>query len=118
MEGWSMAQNTNPTLDALDELVEVFVGLSNELDWATSEDIYRKELLPILKMCASHTLSPEQTLDVVCSNMMVKRDETFAVMLKITQRLNKQLAEYTLVRKGQAGNPNPHPVSDTGEEPV
>ena len=111
-----MPQDTNPTLDALDELVEVFVGLSSELEWATSEDIYRKELLPILKMCSGHTLSPEQTLDVVCSNMIAKRDEIFAVMLKITKRLNKQLAEYTLVRKAQEGNP--HPVTDTGEEPV
>jgi hypothetical protein len=97
-----MPQNSTPSLDALDELVEVFVGLSNELEWATSEDIYRKELLPILKMCASHTLSPEQTLDVVCSNMAVKRDETFAVMLKIVQRLNRQLAEYNLVKKAEA----------------
>ncbi|MCA1839908.1 MAG: hypothetical protein ABR585_12840 [Gemmatimonadaceae bacterium] len=112
-----MTQHTNPTLDALDELVEVFVGLSNELEWATSEDIYRKEFLPLLKMCAAHSLSPEQTLDVICANMIAKRDETFRVMLGITQRLNKQLAEYNLVRKAQADSP--HPVGgDNGEETV
>lgn len=87
------------TLDALDELVEVFVGLSNELEWSTSEDISRKELLPIFQMCYNHTLNPDQSLDVVMSNILVKRDETFAVLLKMVQRLNKQLSEYSLVRK-------------------
>lgn len=105
----------NPTLDALDELVEVFVGLSHELDWSTSEDISRKELLPIFQMCCNKTLSPEQALDVVVSNIMVKRDETFAVLLKIVQRLNRQLGEYTLVRKDPVGNNH----SDSGgEEPA
>ncbi len=89
------------TLDALEELVEVFVGLSNELEWATSEDISRKELLPIFAMCSSHTLSPEQALDVVMSNITVKKDETFAVMLQIVQRLNRQLSSYDLVKKAQ-----------------
>lgn len=94
-----MPQNPIATLDALDELVEVFVGLSNELEWSTSEDISRKELLPIFQMCSSGTLNPDQALDVVMSNILVKRDETFAVMLKMVQRLNRQLSEYNLVRK-------------------
>lgn len=102
------------TLDALEELVEVFIGLSSELEWATSEEISRKELTPIFTMCASGTLKPEQALDVVLSNMTVKRDETFSVMMKIVQRLNRQLSEYNLVRKtvdtnGEALN---------GDEPV
>lgn len=87
------------TLDALEELVEVFMGLSNELDWVLSEDISRKELLPILGMVSRHTLSAEQGLDVVMSNVTVKRDETLAIMLEIVQRLNRQLAEYNLVKK-------------------
>lgn len=91
--------HTTTTLDALEELVEVFMGLSGQLDWATSEDISRKELMPIFSMCANKKLSPEQALDVVISNMTVKRDETFTVMLQIVQRLNKQLSEYNLVRK-------------------
>ncbi len=88
-------------LDALEELVEVFSGLSNELEWATSDDVYRKELLPLFNMVASGTLSPSQGLDVVLSNVTVKRDETFAVMLRIVQRLNTQLAEYDMVRNVQ-----------------
>lgn len=94
-----MQHDATATLDALDELVEVFAGLSTELEWSTSEDIYRKELLPIFNLCASHTLNPEQTLDVVMSNILVKRGETFAVMLKIVKRLNRQLSEYDLVKK-------------------
>jgi hypothetical protein len=98
-----MQQNTAHTLDALDELIEVFVGLSNELEWSTSEDISRKELLPIFQMCYNQTLSPDQALDVVMSNILVKRDETFGVLLKMVQRLNRQLSEYNLVRKEQEG---------------
>ena len=105
----------HPTLDALDELVEVFMGLSHELDWSTSEDISRKELLPIFEMCANRTLSADQTLDVVISNITVKRDETFAVILKIVKRLNRQLADYTLVRRDPVGNNH----SDSGgDEPA
>ncbi len=112
-----MTPHTNPTLDALDELVEVFVGLSNELEWATSEDISRKELLPIMEMCASGTLKPAQAVEVVCSNVKVKRDHLFEVMLGISKRLNKQLAGYDLVEKSQTGNPNP--VSgEAGDEAV
>ncbi len=103
-------------LDALEELVEVFTGLSNELEWATSEDIYRKEMLPILTMVASHTLSPEQGLDVIMSNVTVKKDETFAVMLRIAQRLNRQLAEYNLVKKEDATNGNGGNIS--GDDPI
>ena len=106
----------SPTLDALDELVEIFLGLSNELEWSTSEDISRKELLPIFRMVASHTLSPEQGLDVCVSNILVKRDETFAILLRTVQRLNKQLSEYELVNKTpvtseeESGNGGSEPV--------
>ncbi len=108
-----MTQHTT-TLDALEELVEVFVGLSNELEWATSEEISRKELTPIFAMCASGTLKPEQALDVVISNMTVKRDETFRVMLGIVQRLNRQLSEYDLVKKTEAASGD----TRNGDEPV
>lgn len=112
-----MPQNTQATLDALEELVEVFVGLSGELEWATSEDISRKELMPIFQMCSRGTLNPDQALDVVMSNILVKRDETFAVLLKIVQRLNRQLSEYSLVRKDPVPEENPS-MTDNGDEPV
>lgn len=94
-----MQQDHTTTLDALDELVEAFIGLSSELEWCTSEDISRKELLPIFRMCASGNLTPEQSLDVVMSNVMVKKDETFTVMRTIVTRLSRQLSEYTLIQK-------------------
>lgn len=109
-----MPQKPQATLDALDELVEVFVGLSGELDWATNADISRKELLPIFQLCCNGTLNPEQGLEVVMSNILVKRDETFAVMLKIVQRLNRQLGEYDLVRR----EPAKENLTDNGEESV
>jgi polyhydroxyalkanoate synthesis regulator phasin len=112
-----MPQDPQVTLDALDELVEVFVGLSRELEWSTSEDISRKELLPIFVMCSRGTLNPEQALDVVMSNILVKRDETFAVLLKIVQRLNRQLSEYNLVRKSPMTEESSS-MTDNGEEPV
>lgn len=110
-----MPHSATPTLDALDELAEVFVGLSHELEWSTSEEISRKELLPILHMCRNKTLTPEQTLDVVVSLSTVKRNETFAVLLKIVQRLNTQLAEYTLVKKYPVSNGN---ADSGGDEPA
>jgi hypothetical protein len=93
------------TLDALDELVEAFIGLSSELEWCTSEDISRKELLPIFRMCSQGSLSPEQALDVVMSNVMVKKDETFTVMRSIVSRLSRQLSEYSLVHRGSSSGP-------------
>lgn len=114
-----MPHRTQATLDALDDLVEVFVGLSSELEWSTSEDISRKELLPIFMMCASHTLSPEQALDVVISNILVKRDETFAVLLKMVQRLNKELAQYNLISKNAVSETEGGDGTDIeGDEPV
>lgn len=92
-------ENHSTPLDALEELVEAFMGLSSELEWCTSEDISRKELLPIMRMCASGTLSPDQSLDVVLANVMVKKDETFAVMKQIVTRLNSQLSSYDLVSR-------------------
>lgn len=91
------------TFPTLLKLQEFFMGLSEDVDWATDENILRKELYPLFVRVAMGTLPPKEAIVVFCDNVKVKRDlyleRVYGLVYQLTEEIVVTQQEHTATQR-------------------
>lgn len=92
----SLTQEQQAVCPALNEFFEFFTGLTLEYDYARSESIARRELLPFFQACYSGLLPARDCMDAVFDCIQVKKETLLEALQGIVQRLSSQVQQLSV----------------------
>jgi hypothetical protein len=103
----------NVEFQTLTPLEEFFMGLNSEADWATDQNITRKELYPLFVRVAVGKMDPAEGLQTFCDAISAKKD----YYLELIRVLVVHLAE-EIQGMDHKVDPSPQPTVDSEERSV